>query len=120
MWKKNNNYYYIKNKTEELKHRGLQENGFVFICNKLIFILRITKIVWITKLIPGLYLFPKCFGQREWKTVSLMNDVANTEYVCLYCIFFYVFLVIAFYLYRFVFALKLSKILKYKPEQPYH
>ena len=74
----------------------------------------------ITKLIPGLYLFSKCFGQCKWKTVSLMNDVAITEYVLPLLHPFYVFLVIAFYLYRFFFALEFSKILKYKPEQPYH
>lgn len=49
-----------------------------------------------------------------------MNDVAITEYVLPLLHPFYVFLVIAFYLYRFFFALEFSKILKYKPEQPYH
>lgn len=50
-----------------------------------------------------------------------MNDVAISEYVLPLLHPFYVFLVIAFYLYRFFFfALELSKILKCKPEQPVH
>lgn len=79
-----------------------------------------TKIVWLLSLYLAYTYSLNVLANANGKTVSLMNDVAITEYVLPLLHPFYVFLVIAFYLYRFLFALELSKILKYKPEQPYH
>ena len=49
-----------------------------------------------------------------WMMSLLLNTFAFSAS------FLLCFLVIAFYLYRFFFALELSKILKYKPEQLHH
>ena len=57
------------------------------------------------------------------KTVSLLNDVVVTECVCLHCILFTnMFLSYCFSSASllFFFALELSKILRYRPEQLHH